>query len=192
MPFHPKLFLFFFFFSWYNCLYEVQKPVKEIQGREWSIADEWYQWVRAGGTHDVQRCPESFQWKWPLDPVWPSIYVRFHSLMDWDFCPSPSTSPCLSYYTGNIRVILPRGKEVSRCELPLQTASRGFAWLLIADITFLFYFPFAESRRLDLKWLFIACFKRELGSVRRGWHFLSLQGIIIFMAEAKGILASQT
>lgn len=49
----------------------------------------------------------------------------------------------------------------------------------MTDITLLFSFSFAESRRLDLKCLFIARFKRELVFAGRGQLFLFLQGIII-------------
>lgn len=69
---------------------------------------------------------------------------------------------------------------------------RGFA--LPPDYRYypLFYFPFAESRKLNLKWLFIACFKRELGFAGRGQLLLFLPGIIIFMAQAEGSGAYQT
>ena len=62
----------------------------------------------------------------------------------------------------------------------------------MTDITLLFYFSFAESRRLDLKCLFIAHFKRELVFAGRGQLFLFLQGIIIIMAQADRTGAYQT
>ena len=62
---------------------------------------------------------------------------------------------------------------------------------MMTDITLLFCFSFAELRRLDLKCLFIARFKRELVFAGRGQLFLFLQGIIIVMAQADSTGAYQ-
>ena len=69
-------------------------------------------------------------------------------------------------------------------KFPLKIEKRGFAPFLMTDITLLYCFSFAELRRLDLKCLFIARFKRELVFAGRGQLFLFLQGIIIVMAQA--------
>lgn len=82
--------------------------------------------------------------------------------------------------------VLPGGKETSRFSLPFKTRA-GLPQFLIIDITLLIYSSFAEARSSDLNWLFIACFKRELGFASRGQLSFLLQGVIIFMAQAEAI-----
>ena len=102
-----------------------------------------------------------------------------------------SPSPCPRIII-RIPGVIPHGKETSRFKFPLKIEKRGFAPFLMTDITLLFCLSFAELRRLDLKCLFIACFKRELVFAGRGQLFLFLQGIIIVMAQADRTGAYQT
>lgn len=88
--------------------------------------------------------------------------------------------------TGIPGAVLPRGKTSSRFALPFKTRA-GLPWFLITDITLLLYSSFAEARSSDLNWLFIACFKKELGFASWGQLSFLLQGVIIFMAQAEAI-----
>lgn len=148
----------------------VQKQMKETRDRALSRAGEEHEcWRECSGG-----CSYSFKKAFPRSPV----YTEF--VLDWIhqwtkvllFLPADlSLCECFTGITG---AILPSGKETSRFELPFKTEKRvcPHSWLDILPIFFCWV------KKIDLKWLFNACFKRELDFARGGQLFILLQGII--------------